>query len=143
MKLKYGIFAIACVMALSLTGCFAGRDDDGSGSAPVEPTNTVPSDYASYPPSADLDGAGNSAGPDDVRNSAGVENGNDAMEGGGAGGTNDRDNNGLPDETSIEDYTGNAADDIGDAAGDLARGAGDLARGDRKASCRERVCLSV
>lgn len=119
MKQKYYVFAIACVMALSLTGCFASRDDENS-SAPVEPTHSMPSDYSSYPPSA---------GMDDVRNSAGVGTGNDAMQGGGAGGTNDQDNNGLPDDVDIQNYTGGGVgDDIGDAAGDLTRGAGNVIR---------------
>lgn len=118
MKLKYCVFAIACAMALSLTGCFAGRDDNGN-SAPVEPTHSVPSDYGSYPPSA---------GMDDIRNSAGVGSGNDAMQGGGAGGTNDQNNDGLPDGTSNPNHTNDVGDSIGDAAGDLARGAGNAVR---------------
>ena len=53
--------------------------------------------------------------------------GNDAFEGGGAGGTNDRNNDGRPD-ASDGSGVGRAADDIGRAAGDLARGAGDVVR---------------
>ena len=50
------------------------------------------------------------------------------MQGGGAGGTNDQDNNGLPDDVDIQNYTGGVGDDIGDAAGDLTRGAGNVIR---------------
>lgn len=64
----------------------------------------------------------------------GTADGNDALQGGGAGGTNDRNNDGLPDSSAGPDGRssgsgmGQAADDIGRAAGDLARGAGDAAR---------------
>ena len=49
-----------------------------------------------------------------------------------AGGTNDLDNDGLPegsgDSQSRSNNGGNVMDDIGDAAGDLARGAGNAVR---------------
>ena len=59
--------------------------------------------------------------------------GNDAFEGGGAGGTNDPDNDGSPEPDHSQDVDGNdpmndveeGVEDIGDAAGDIARGAGD------------------
>lgn len=110
-----------------------------------------------------LAGCGSSAGmngsavnsDDPARGSAGIENGdsresarptpdvNDAEDGGGAGGTNDVDNDGMPetraqsdaydrahggidDEGRIVDNGGDSVmDDIGNAAGDVARGAGD------------------
>ena len=53
---------------------------------------------------------------------------NDAMEGGGAGGTNDTDNDGKPDASPDAGHqeTGDGPlDDLGDAAGDLLEGAGD------------------
>ena len=59
----------------------------------------------------------------------GTDAGNDAFQGGGAGGTNDRDNDGLPDGSADDrSGVGQAADDIGRAAGDVARGAGDAVR---------------
>ncbi|HIT32112.1 MAG TPA: hypothetical protein IAC25_04715 [Candidatus Enterenecus stercoripullorum] len=56
---------------------------------------------------------------------------NDAMEGGGAGGTNDTDNDGQPDASP--DHSGRVSgdgplEDIGDAAGDLIEGAGDAVK---------------
>lgn len=53
---------------------------------------------------------------------------NDAAEGGGAGGTNDTDNDGVPDVAPSHSETGDTdtpLDDLGDAAGDLIQGAGD------------------
>ena len=53
---------------------------------------------------------------------------NDAMEGGGAGGTNHTDNDGQPDASPdhSDRVSGDGPlDDIGDAAGDLIEGAGD------------------
>ena len=91
MKLKYYALSAALVMALALTGCSANRVNDSA--APETPTNGVTSG----------NGVQNSAGVDnDIRNSAGVDNSagigdNDAMQGGGAGGTNDLDNDGHPD----------------------------------------------
>ena len=97
MKLKFFAVAMAFVMAVALTGCFAGREESSS---PVEPTNSVSSDSGSRASAGvgsdarNSAGVGsdarNSAGVDDIRNSADV--GNDAAQGGGAGGTNDLDN---------------------------------------------------
>lgn len=103
MKKRHFALAVAFVFALALTGCSANRDEEHS--APVEPTYTQPGASHTVP-----------------------SGGSDAMEGGGAGGTNDRDNNGLPDGGTVNDGAGNAVDDIGDAAGDLTRGAGNVIR---------------
>ena len=135
MKLKFFAVAMAFVMAVALTGCFAGREESSS---PVEPTNSVSSDSGSRASAVvgsdarNSAGVGsdarNSAGVDDIRNSADV--GNDAAQGGGAGGTNDLDNDGVPDGSAGRSRAGvgRAVDDIGDAAGDLARGAGNAVR---------------
>ncbi len=56
---------------------------------------------------------------------------NDAMEGGGAGGTNDTDNDGQPDASPdhSDRVSGDGPlEDIGDAAGDLIEGAGDAVK---------------
>ena len=107
MKKRSFALAMAFVLTLVLTGCSAGRESNT-----MQPSHSVP-------------------GSDrDERNSAvigGTADGNDAFQGGGAGGTNDRNNDGLPDGGAGSD-AGQAADDIGRAAGDLARGAGDAAR---------------
>ena len=101
--MKKKSFALAMVFALmlALTGCSAGREGHTLG--------PVGSDSGAYE----------------------TDDGNDAFEGGGAGGTNDRDNDGRPDSSADPDDhsgVGKAADEIGRAAGDLARGAGDMAR---------------
>lgn len=105
MKTRRFALAMALVFALALTGCSANRAENSS---PVEPTHTTPG-------AAHSDSNG----------------GSDAMEGGGAGGTNDQNNDGHPDGTAgVDSQGGNSAlDDIGDAAGDMARGAGDMIRG--------------
>ena len=103
MKKRHFALAVAFVFALALTGCSANRVEN---SDPVEPTYTQPGATHTVP-----------------------SGGSDATQGGGAGGTNDRDNDGLPDGGTVNDGAGNAVDDIGDAAGDLARGAGDVVRG--------------
>ena len=125
MKLKFFAVAMAFVMAVALTGCFAGREESSS---PVEPTNSVSSDSGSRASAGVGSDARNSAGVDDIRNSADV--GNDAAQGGGAGGTNDLDNDGVPDGSAGRSRSGvgRAVDDIGDAAGDLVRGAGNAVR---------------
>lgn len=102
MKTRRFALAMALMFALTLAGCSANREENSS---PVEPTHTTP-------------GAAHSDS----------NNGNDAMDGGGAGGTNDQNNDGLPD-SSAGMGGDDALDDIGDAAGDLARGAGDMIRG--------------
>ena len=107
MKKRSLALAMAFVLTLALTGCSAGRE-----STTTQPSRNV------------------SDGHDDAHDSDGIfgtDNGNDAFQGGGAGGTNDRDNDGLPDSDAGSDV-GDAVDDIGRAAGDLARGAGDVAR---------------
>lgn len=109
MKKRRFALAMAFVLALALTGCSANRDGDVN---PAESANN---------------GIGSTSSPD-----AGGANGNDAMMGGGAGGTNDLDNDGLPEDSgdsqSRSNNGGNVMDDIGDAAGDLARGAGNAVR---------------
>ena len=103
MKKRSLALAAAFALALILTGCSADRE-----------RNTMQPSHSVYD-------------PDDARNSDRVgitDNGNDAFQGGGAGGTNDRNNDGQPDG-SIGSDVGRAADDIGRAAGDLARDTGD------------------
>ncbi len=120
MKLKSFALSMACVMAVALTGCSANRDVNST--APIQPTNSVSADSGDQA-SAGINGT--------IQNSANVNN--DATQGGGAGGTNDWNNDGTPDG-SIADPdrdpsgSGNVVDDIGDAAGDLARGAGNAVR---------------
>ena len=96
MKKRSFALAAAFMLALALTGCSASRE--------VNPSHGVTGDHS--------DGYG-------------ADNGNDALQGGGAGGTNDRNNDGLPDASS---GVGRVADDIGRAADDVARGAGDAVR---------------
>ncbi len=108
MKLKYFALSMAFMMAIAMTGCSAGREDNST--APVQPTSSASSDS----------GAQTSRYP---QASSGMDN--DAAEGGGAGGTNSPNSDGLPDSSS---GISSAVDDIGDAAGDLARGAGNVAR---------------
>ena len=100
MKKRSFALTIALVLTLALTGCSAGREGD----AP-DPSHSVTGNH------------------DSARNTDGLDDGNDAFHGGGAGGTNDRDNDGRPDggDDSV-------VDDIGRTAGDLARGVGDAAR---------------
>lgn len=136
MKLKFCAISMACVMAAALVGCSANRENNNS-AAPVQPTNSVASDYNDRP-SADINGAQNGTGMDDSdRNSAGVDGiqnsanvGNDAAQGGGAGGTNDQNNDGVPDNNTARNRSGsnNMIDDVGDAAGNLTRGAGNAVR---------------
>ena len=102
MKKRSFALAMAFVLTLALTGCSAVREDNT-----MEPSRSVND-------------------PDDARSSdriGGVGDGNDAFHGGGAGGTNDRDNDGQPDSGA-----GSGADDIGRAAGDVVQGAGDAVR---------------
>ena len=109
MKKRSFALAMAFVLTLILTGCSAGREGNT-----LEPSHSV------------------TGGHNDARNTDGLDDGNDAFEGGGAGGTNDRDNDGRPDsgiDSDDRSGMGQVEDDIGRAAGDLARGAGDMARG--------------
>ena len=100
MKKRSFVLAMAFVLALALTGCSANRE--GGIANPGH-------DY------------------DDARNSDRIDDGNDAFHGGGAGGTNDWNNDGLPDGSVGSDVE-QGVDDIGRTAGDLARGVGDAAR---------------
>ena len=99
MKKRSFALVMAFVLTLALTGCSAGREGNT-----LEPSHSLTGGHS---------------------DAYGTDNGNDAFQGGGAGGTNDRNNDGLPDSSS---GVRQAADDIGRAAGDLARGAGDAAR---------------
>ena len=127
MKLKYFALPMAFIMAASLTGCSADRD----GVASEQPSSSVSSDYSGRASAGVDDGVRNSAYVGDAPNSAGINDGiqnsanvdNDAAYGGGAGGTNDYNNDGIPDGS-----VGDAVDDIGEAAGDLSRGLGNAAR---------------
>ena len=98
MKKKSFALAMVFVLMLALTGCSAGREGHT-----MEP---VGSDSGVYE----------------------TNDGNDAFEGGGAGGTNDRDNDGRPDSSIGPDGrsgVGRVVDDIGRGAGDAVRDAGD------------------
>lgn len=107
MKLKYFVLAMACVMALALTGCSANNDVNST--APVTNTDSG-SGGQNDRPSADIGGAQNSA---DVgggaQNSSDVDD--DAQNSAGVGG-------------KARSGAGSVIDDIGDAVGDTARGAG-------------------
>ena len=98
MKKRCFALMMAFALALALAGCSAGRE--GNTMAPSH--SVTGSDSGVYE----------------------TDNGNDAFEGGGAGGTNDRDNDGQPDISADPD-AGQAVDDIGRDAGDVARDAGD------------------
>lgn len=125
MKVKY--FALAAVLALTLMGCSANRENNSAD--PVPPTNSVGTDNNGFASDGVGGDAQNSAGMIDNTPSAGassgVGTGNDAAQGGGAGGTGGMDDSGVDQGRS---RMGNAADDIGDAAGDLVRGAGNVVR---------------
>ena len=120
MKKRSFVLAVVFALTLVLTGCSADR-----GSNTMEPSRNVGSDSGVYE----------------------TNDGNDAFEGGGAGGTNDRDNDGQPDggaggtndqvndgqpvggaDSDDRSGVGQAVDDIGRDAGDMARGIGDAAR---------------
>ena len=123
MKMKYFALAMAVVLTMALTGCSAGRDEN---SAPMEPSSGVSSDPDSR----------NSAGVNTASPSASSSVDNDALNGGGAGGTNDLDDDGMPDnspstgtdQSRSRSRGGDVLDDIGDAAGDVLQGAGNVAR---------------
>ena len=103
MKKRSLALAAAFVLVLALTGCSADRE-----------RNTMQPSHSVYD-------------PDDARSSDRIginDDGNDAFEGGGAGGTNDRDNDGRPDE-GIGSDVGDAVDDIVHGADDAVRDAGD------------------
>lgn len=115
MKLKYFVLFAALMMALALAGCSADRVDNSA--SPTASANAVRPDSA----------ARNSAGigrSDEIWSSPGIDAGNDAMQGGGAGGTNDLNNDGRPDSGTwdIGPDGNRVSDDIGRAADDLARG---------------------
>ena len=118
MKLKSLFFAMAFVMAVALTGCSAGRDDNSA--APVNPTNSVSVD----------NNAGSSAGMDDnAQGSAGLASANpsggaDGVQGGGTAGNNYY-NDSVTGNGSHPPKSSGAMDDIGNAAGDAARSVGD------------------
>ena len=117
MKKRGFALVMAFVLAMALTGCSASREKH---SDPVETDHAADAGDNGHDSVDDKDGIG------------GTADGNDAMQGGGAGGTNDLDNDGLPDGAGDQDRDnhdgGDVIDDIGDAAGDLARGAGDVVR---------------
>ena len=98
MKKRSFALVMAFVLTLALTGCSASREGNT-----LEPSRAV---------------TGSDSGVSET------DHGTDAFRGGGAGGTNDRDNDGRPDSGADSDV-GQAVDDIGRDAGDLARDAGD------------------
>ncbi len=112
MKLKYLALSMAFVMAVALTGCSAGVDD---GTASVQPSGASSDSGAQSSAEVSRYPQNNVSGAPDPSVS------NDAAQGGGAGGTNSQDSDGLPEGSS---GIGDAVDDIGDVAEDAARGAG-------------------
>ena len=104
MKAKYIALAMAVLLSFSFVGC-SGRNESSNSS--LAPTSS---------PAATKPG-----------NQNGQNNHNDALEGGGAGGTNDSGNNGQsnasPDPSARVSGNG-VMNDIGNAAGDLMEGAG-------------------
>ena len=101
MKKRSFALTMALVLTLALTGCSANREGNT-----LDPSHSV------------------TGGHNDARNTDGLDDGNDAFQGGGAGGTNDRDNDGRPD-SGANSGVGQAVDDIGRDAGDVVRDAGD------------------
>ena len=102
MKVKYIAIAMAVVLGISLMGCSRKNVEAKNSPSPTQrPTATVPGNQ---------------------------EQNNDALDGGGAGGTNDtnKDNHSTATpETSPQVSGDGVLDNIGDAAGDLVEGAGD------------------
>ena len=115
MKLKHFVLAMAIVMAVALTGCSAGRESNST--APVNPTNSMTSDYDSRVSANSDYGTGSSAGLGDSAYPSSA--------------VGDKDANGhVSDDYYQNNVTGapsngnSVIDDIGDAAGDLVQGAG-------------------
>ena len=119
MKLKHFVLFMAVMMAVALTGCSAGRESNSM--APVDPTNSMTSDYDSRASANNDYGAGADSG-------AGLNDGSypsSAVGGSSSDGhvSDDYYQNNVSGAPSNGD---NVIDDIGDAAGDLARGAGNV-----------------
>ena len=106
MKKRSFALAMAFVLALALTGCSAGREGHTA-----QPSRNV----------HDSDGARSSARP-------GADDKNDAFQGGGAGGTNDWNSDGLPSDTAGVDGRDSGRSDVGQAVDDIGRDAGDVVR---------------
>ena len=99
------ISAAAILLAACLAGCGGEEQGRASSDPSVRPSAALP---ASHSPEVNVP--------------------NDAMDGGGAGGTNDTDNDGRPDASPdpSERVSGDGPlQDIGNAAGDLIQGAGE------------------
>ncbi len=113
MKARYFTVAAALMLSVVLVGCSAGKDD------PTHSQDTRPS--ATMPGNVGNGGMMESASPNGGTMESAVPN--DGTMGGGAGGTNDLNNDGTPDSTpgTSERVDGGDGimDDIGDAAGDL------------------------
>lgn len=137
MKKKYFALVLGCTLALALVGCSSKKDENSQN---IDPSNTVQSNQPEN--NTDMTSSDN---PD--RGSAGIEsdgptdtgmdgtdrtqspNVNDAAEGGGAGGTNDVDNDGQPESgTESRSRSGSIGDDMGRAADDIINGIGDAGR---------------
>lgn len=119
MKLKHIALSMAIVMAVALTGCSAGRENNSM--APVDPTNSMTSDYDSRA-SANNDygaGAGSDAGLNNGSYPSSAVGGSNA-DGHVSDGYNPNNVSGAPTNGDGD----NVIDDIGDAAGDLVQGAG-------------------
>jgi len=107
MKLKYFTLAMACAMALALTGCSANRDVDNTD--PVQPTNSASASQSDRPSAGVGGGAQHSPDANGAQNSAGMGDAIDDI--GDAAG-------------DVVQGAGNAIDDVGDAIGDAANSAG-------------------
>ena len=108
MKAKYIALAMAVLLSFSFVGCSGRNESSNSSLAPTSsPAATTPG------------------------NQNDQSNHNDALEGGGAGGTNDSGNSGQsnanPDPSARVSGNG-VINDIGNAAGDLVEGAGNAIR---------------
>ena len=106
MKKQFSCALLTAALAVSLAACSADRTDPSTSPSPsVNPSSSPAATPTPTPiPVTPMPG-------------------NDAMNGGGAGGTNDRDNDGVPDiaETPSPGITGDIGDMIENAENDAAR----------------------
>ena len=104
MKKQLTCTLLTAALAVSLAACSADRTNPGTSPSPSANPSSSPSAAPTPSPVTPMPG-------------------NDAMNGGGAGGTNDRDNNGVPDiaEPPSPGITGDIGDMIENAENDAAR----------------------
>ena len=108
MKKQFTCALLTAALAVSLAACSADRTDPSTSPSPSANPSSSPAATPTPTPT-----------PIPVTPMPG----NDAMNGGGAGGTNDRDNDGVPDiaETPSPCITGDIGDMIENAENDAAR----------------------